>query len=89
MNERLVFLGSSTQVMLRLAPGPLLQALVNNDGTEASLAQGTAVRVFLAPDALRVLGGASREVALAEDEHLIAAQPAASPADARLKTIGG
>jgi spermidine/putrescine transport system ATP-binding protein len=71
MIERLVFLGSSTQVMLRLAPGPLLQALVNNDGTEASLAQGTAVRVFLAPEALRVLGGATREVALAEDEHLI------------------
>jgi spermidine/putrescine transport system ATP-binding protein len=71
MIERLVFLGSSTQVMLRLAPGPLLQALVNNDGSEASLAQGTAVRVFLAPDALRVLGGATREVALAEDEHLI------------------
>jgi hypothetical protein len=72
MIERLVFLGASTQVMLRLAPGELLQALVPNDGAEASLAQGTPVHAFLAPDALRVLGGATREVPLAEDEHLIA-----------------
>src|SRR5690349_13564803 len=36
MVERLVFLGASTQVMLRLAPGVLLQAVVPNDGTEAT-----------------------------------------------------
>jgi ABC-type Fe3+/spermidine/putrescine transport system ATPase subunit len=72
MIERLVFLGSSTQVMLRLAPGELLQVLVPNDGAEARLSQGTPVHAFLAPDALRVLGGATREVPLAEDEHLIA-----------------
>jgi spermidine/putrescine transport system ATP-binding protein len=72
MIERLVFLGSSTQVMLRLAPGELLQVLVPNDGAEARLSQGTPVHAFLAPDALRVLGGAAREVPLAEDEHLIA-----------------
>jgi spermidine/putrescine transport system ATP-binding protein len=71
MIERLVFLGASTQVMLRLAPGELLQAVVPNDGTEAGFAQGTPVHAFLAPDALRVLGGATREVPLAEDEHLI------------------
>jgi spermidine/putrescine transport system ATP-binding protein len=86
MIERLVFLGSSTQVMLRLAPGPLLQALVNNDGTEASFAQGTAVHVFLAPDALRVLGGDTREVPLAEDEHLIASNSADGPAGILGKT---
>ena len=80
MIERLVFLGASTQVMLRLAPGPLLQALVPNDGAEATLAQGTPVRAFLAPDALRVLGGAAREVPLAEDEHLIASPSPDSPA---------
>jgi spermidine/putrescine transport system ATP-binding protein len=80
MIERLVFLGASTQVMLRLAPGPLLQALVPNDGAEATLSQGTPVHAFLAPDALRVLGGAAREVPLAEDEHLIASPSPDSPA---------
>ena len=79
MIERLVFLGASTQVMLRLAPGAPLQALVPNDGTQATLAQGTPVHAFLAPDALRVLGGAAGEVPLAEDEHLIAAKSAGNP----------
>jgi hypothetical protein len=65
MVERLVFLGASTQVMLRLAPGALLQAVVPNDGTEATLSQGTPVHVFLAPDVLRVLGGATRDVPVA------------------------
>ena len=68
MVERLVFLGSSTQVMLRLAPGALLQALVHNDGTEAALAQGTPVHAFLAPDALRVLGGATRDVPVSVEQ---------------------
>jgi len=77
MIERLVFLGASTQVMLRLAPGELLQVVVPNDGTEARLSQGTPVHAFLAPDALRVLGGAAGEVPLAEDEHLIASEPPA------------
>ena len=69
MVERLVFLGASTQVMLRLAPGPQLQATVQNDGGHPPhLAQGTPVHVFLAPDALRVLRGTAAD--LAEDEHL-------------------
>jgi len=55
MVERLVYVGSATQVMLRLAPGALLQALVQNDGSHTQLAQGTPVHAFLAPDALRVL----------------------------------
>jgi spermidine/putrescine transport system ATP-binding protein len=60
MVERLVYLGSSTQVILRLAPGTELQALLQNDGAQGQLArlgQGTPVHVFLAPDALRVLAG--------------------------------
>jgi ABC-type Fe3+/spermidine/putrescine transport system ATPase subunit len=57
MVERLVYLGSSTQVMLRLAPGTQVQALVQNDGQHLNLAQGTPVQVHLAPDALRVLAG--------------------------------
>ena len=56
MVERLVFLGAATQVMLRLAAGAQLQALVQNDGGHPEhLAQGTPVHVYLAPDALRVL----------------------------------
>ena len=58
-------LGAATQVMLRLGPGVPLQALVQNDGEDAGLAQGTPVHVFLPPDALRVLGGAAREVLVA------------------------
>ncbi|MDR0344134.1 MAG: ABC transporter ATP-binding protein [Nocardiopsaceae bacterium] len=62
MVERLVFLGAATQVMLRLAAGVPLQALIQNDGSATGLAQGTPVHAFLPPDALRVLGGAAREV---------------------------
>ena len=57
MVERLVFLGAATQVMLRLGPGVPLQALIQNDGGHLRLAQGTPVHVYLAPDAIRVLGG--------------------------------
>jgi spermidine/putrescine transport system ATP-binding protein len=57
--ERVVFLGAATQVMLRLATGASLQALVQNDGDpgRAALAQGTPVHAYLPPDALRVLPG--------------------------------
>jgi spermidine/putrescine transport system ATP-binding protein len=68
MVERLVFLGSATQVMLRLGAGAPLQALMQNDGEDAGLSQGTPVHVFLPPEALRVLGGAAREVLVASDE---------------------
>ena len=57
MVERLVYLGSATQVFLRLAAGTDIQALLQNDGDQSELAQGTPVHVYLAPDALRVLSG--------------------------------
>jgi spermidine/putrescine transport system ATP-binding protein len=57
--ERVVFLGAATQVMLRLATGGSLQALLANDGERVDLAQGTPVHVYLPPDALRVLPGSS------------------------------
>jgi spermidine/putrescine transport system ATP-binding protein len=72
MVERVVFLGSATQIMLRLAPGVALQALMQNDGSRPDLAQGTPVHCYLPPDALRVLAGAAGEVPVAEDEHLVA-----------------
>ena len=72
MVERVVFLGSATEVLLRLAPGIQVQALMQNDGSRPDLVQGTLVSVYLPPDALRVLTGAAGEVPLAEDEHLVA-----------------
>jgi spermidine/putrescine transport system ATP-binding protein len=72
MVERLVFLGSATQVMLRLGAGVPLQALMQNDGEDTGLAQGSPVHVFLPPDGLRVLGGQAREVPVSpEDESLV------------------
>jgi spermidine/putrescine transport system ATP-binding protein len=59
MVERLVYLGSATQVFLRLAAGTDIQALIQNDGDQGQLAQGTPVQAYLAPDALRVLSGGS------------------------------
>jgi hypothetical protein len=68
MVERLVFHGAATQVMLRLAPGVPLQAVIQNDGDHPPLAQGTPVHVYLAPDALRVLGGAAGQVPVTAEE---------------------
>jgi spermidine/putrescine transport system ATP-binding protein len=55
MVERLVFLGSTTQVFVRLAAGENLQALVHNDGDPIEWQQGSPVSVTLPADALRVL----------------------------------
>jgi spermidine/putrescine transport system ATP-binding protein len=71
MVERVVFLGSATQVMLRLAPGVPLQALVQNDGQHPDLAQGTPVHCYLPADALRVLAGERADVPIAADEPLV------------------
>jgi spermidine/putrescine transport system ATP-binding protein len=68
MVERLVYLGSSTQVILRLAAGMELQAVMQNDGTQGDLSQGTPVHAFLAPDALRVLAGGGQVADLSESE---------------------
>jgi len=55
MVERLVFLGSTTHIYVRLATGSALQALVRNDGGGVPYNQGTPVSVGLPADALRVL----------------------------------
>ncbi len=70
MVERLVFLGSTTQVFLRLATGAALQTLMRNDGAELPFSQGTPVSVGLPASALRVLPDPGVSVAEIRDETL-------------------
>jgi spermidine/putrescine transport system ATP-binding protein len=72
MVERVVFLGAAMQVMLRLAPGIPVQALMQNDGERPDLTQGTPVFAHLPAEALRVLAGAAGSVPVAADEPLVA-----------------
>ena len=58
MVERLVFLGSATQVIVRLAPGARVQALVHNDGEPLDLRAGNPVAGV---PASRSGAGAARE----------------------------
>jgi ABC-type Fe3+/spermidine/putrescine transport system ATPase subunit len=53
--SELVFLGSTTQVIVRTAGGATLQALLANTGTEPPFGRGDRVAAHLPPDALRVL----------------------------------
>ena len=55
MVERLVYQGPGTQLVVRLANGESLQALVQNQGQSLSWQQCTAIAVHLPADALRVL----------------------------------
>jgi hypothetical protein len=58
MIERVVYLGSAEQLVVRLASGDTVQALVVNDGAPRTLAQGTAVQVHFPVESLRVLRAA-------------------------------
>lgn len=60
MVERLVYLGSATRVIVRLANGQALQSLIPSDGRPLAFEQGGAVQVELPADALRVLKGGGR-----------------------------
>jgi spermidine/putrescine transport system ATP-binding protein len=55
MVERHVYLGSTTQVILRLVHGDSLQALLPNQGEQVAQEPGAPVTAFLPPEALRVL----------------------------------
>jgi spermidine/putrescine transport system ATP-binding protein len=55
MVERVVYVGSTMQVIVHLAPGQTLQAWVQNQGEGIPYAQGHPVSVHLPADALRVL----------------------------------
>jgi ABC-type Fe3+/spermidine/putrescine transport system ATPase subunit len=68
MVERLVFLGSTTHVFVRLATGAALQTLVRNDGAALPYRQGTPISIALPADALRVLPDPGVSVAEIHDE---------------------
>ncbi|MGH3600809.1 MAG: ABC transporter ATP-binding protein [Pseudonocardiaceae bacterium] len=70
MVERLVFLGPTTQIFVRLANGAALQTLERNDGTALSYTQGTPVSIALPADALRVLPDPGVSVSDIHDETL-------------------
>jgi len=55
MVERVVYVGSTMQVIVHLAPGQTLQAWIPNRGDGLPYAQGHPVAVHLPSDALRVL----------------------------------
>jgi len=55
MVERVVYLGSAQQLVLRLATGDLVHAMVVNDGSPREYVQGSAILAYLPPEALRVL----------------------------------
>jgi spermidine/putrescine transport system ATP-binding protein len=59
MVERLVYQGAATQLVVRLANGEPLQALVQNQGQPLDWRQGSAIAVHLPADALRVLSDPS------------------------------
>src|SRR6266487_1899890 len=55
MVERVLYVGSTIQVIVHLAHGETLQAWLQNRGGDPPFQQGTAVSVHLPPDAIRVL----------------------------------
>jgi spermidine/putrescine transport system ATP-binding protein len=60
MVERVVYVGSAVQVLVRVATGEVLQALVTNTGRALPFEQGTPVQLHLPADALRALPVAER-----------------------------
>jgi ABC-type Fe3+/spermidine/putrescine transport system ATPase subunit len=70
MVDRAVFLGSTTQLMVRLPHGAVLQSLVTNSARGDSLAIGQPVTVHLPAQSLRVLASADESPAAPADEAL-------------------
>jgi spermidine/putrescine transport system ATP-binding protein len=64
MVDRVVFLGSTTQLMVRLPHGEVLQSLVTNTAAGELLDTGEPVTVHLPPQSLRVLAPTGRPAAL-------------------------
>jgi len=55
MVERVVYLGNGNQIIVGLAHGERIQALVQNTGDELAYRQGDPVKAYLPAEALRVL----------------------------------
>ncbi|MGH2791721.1 MAG: ABC transporter ATP-binding protein [Actinomycetota bacterium] len=72
MVERVVYVGAVTQLMVRLASGNVIQAMVPNQGGQSRYSSGTPVSVFVAPDALRVLRVDTSGSSGDEDESAVA-----------------
>jgi spermidine/putrescine transport system ATP-binding protein len=67
MVERVVYVGSTMQVIVHLASGPTLQAWIQNQGDGLPYSQGQPVSVHLPADAIRVLMDSAAEPAVAGD----------------------
>jgi spermidine/putrescine transport system ATP-binding protein len=72
MVERLVYVGSAVQVIVRVATGEVLQVLVPNSGQVLPYEQGTPVQVHLPVEALRVLAAGEERVAEPGEEPALA-----------------
>jgi spermidine/putrescine transport system ATP-binding protein len=70
MVERTVYVGSTTQVLIRIPGGDVIQAMIQNRGEGDGYAQGAAVSLHFPPADLRVLrsDGERRERQPADDE---------------------
>lgn len=58
MVERLVYLGATSQIFIRLPMGDTIQVLTQNAGGRADYQAGTPVTVFFPPEAVRVVAPA-------------------------------
>jgi hypothetical protein len=65
MVDRTVFLGSTTQVQVRLPHGAVLQSLVTNHALRHDLTSGQPVTVRLPAESLRVLASSGEAVPMA------------------------
>ena len=62
MVERVVYVGATTQLIVRLPNGDPVQAMVANDGGASPYQQGTPVSLWLPAEAVRVLAVTSHRV---------------------------
>jgi len=79
MVERVVYLGNANQIIIGLAHGEKIQALVQNTGEELTYRQGDPVKVYMPAEALRVLTDTG--TAPLEDDARAKVTPAAPAAE--------
>jgi hypothetical protein len=81
MVERSVYVGSVTQLMVRLAPGDLIQVMIPNRGDEQEWRQGTAVTANFPPESLRVLRAGEGDDAGSDEDEVVHLPDAGSDED--------